>query len=260
MCPLKLIFLLGKIGQNVNKFKKMRLDKFLSILGFGSRKKVSQLIKSGKIKVNSNLIKDPSFKINPEKDKIEVNGKILNFKNTYFYYKFYKPKGYITSTKDLQPTIMRFIPENLPGFKKIFPVGRLDKDSEGLLILTNDGALAHRILHPKWKLPKTYEIKIIPPIKEKDKELIEKGVELSDGKTLPCKIIPLNKEGNFLKIIVYEGRYHLLKRMFGKLGYKISYIKRLSIGPIFLEDLSPGEVKAISSEEIQKIKKLLNLY
>jgi len=105
----------------------MRLDKFLSILSLGSCKKVSQLIKSGKIKVNSNLIKDPSFKINPEKDKIEVNGKILNFKNIYFYYKFYKPKGYITSTKDLQPTIMRFISEDLPGLKKFFQLEDLIK-------------------------------------------------------------------------------------------------------------------------------------
>jgi len=238
----------------------MRLDKFLSHIGYGSRKEVAVLIKRGKVKVNSQVIKDPSFKVNPEKDIIEVSEKRLELKSSLFYYKFYKPKGYVTSTKDpSSPTIMEIIPQDLPGYSKIFPAGRLDKDAEGLLILTNDGTLAHRIIHPKWKLPKVYEVKISPELKEGDKEVLEKGVELSDGKTLPCKLRILNEEKTELEITVYEGRYHLLKRMFGKLGYRVLHIKRIAVGPIKLEDLKEGEIRPFTEKEIEDLKKSLKL-
>lgn len=237
----------------------MRLDKFLSFAGVGSRKEVIRLIRSSKVKVNSKIVKDPSLKIDPQKDLIEVKDRILQISEIQVYYKFYKPKGYVTSTKDPGPTIMEYISPTLPGYKKLFPVGRLDKDAEGLLILTTDGILAHRILHPKWKVPKTYEIKITPFLKEEDKIQLETGIELKEGKTLPCIVIPLNEKGDFLRITVYEGRYHLLKRMFKKLGYKVLNIKRISIGPINIENLLPGEIKKLSVEEIKHLKKFLNL-
>ncbi len=237
----------------------MRLDKFLSFAGLGSRKKVSYLIRIGKVKVNSEVIKDPSFKIDPQKDHIELENRTFSIIETKFYYKFYKPKGFVTSTIDFDSTIMKLIPPTLPGYKKLFPVGRLDKDAEGLLILTSDGLIAHRILHPKWKVPKTYEIKITPFLKEKDKTQLEIGIELEEGRTLPCTIIPLNKEKDFLKITVYEGRYHLLKRMFKKLGYKVLNIKRVSIGPISIENLSPGEIRKLSAKEMECLRKYLNL-
>ncbi len=235
----------------------MRLDKFLSQAGLGSRRQTWKLVRKGKVKVNSQVIKDPAFKIDPEKDLIEVNNQILYLTSQFYYYKFYKPEGYITSTKDLQPTVMDLIPKELPGFSKIFPVGRLDKDAEGLLILTNNGILAHRLLHPKWKLSKTYELKITPRLKEEDKEFLEKGIELSEGKTKPCQIEFLNKDKDFLKITVFEGRYHLLKRMFGKLGYKVLHIKRIAIGPVKLENLKPGEIRELSHNEIKALKSLL---
>ncbi len=235
----------------------MRLDKFLSQAGLGSRRQTWKLVRKGKVKVNSRIIKDPAFKIDPEKDLIEINNQILYLTSQFYYYKFYKPKGYITSTKDLQPTVMDLIPKELPGFSKIFPVGRLDKDAEGLLILTNDGSLAHRLLHPKWKLSKIYELKITPRLKEEDKEFLEKGIELSEGKTKPCQIEFLNKDKDFLKITVFEGRYHLLKRMFGKLGYKVLHIRRIAIGPVKLENLKPGEIRKLSHSEIEAIKSLL---
>jgi len=237
----------------------IRLDKFLSLAGFGSRKEVIRLIRKKKVKVNSQTIRDSSFKINPEKDLITVENIPVKLKTTLFYYKMYKPKGYITSVRDIQPVIMELIPSNLPGYKKLFPVGRLDKDAEGLLLLTNDGILAHRLLHPKWKVPKIYEVEISKTLSTSDKTLIENGIELSDGKTLPCKIEFLNDEKTKLKITVYEGRHHLIKRMFGKIGYDTINIKRICIGNVFLEDLQEGEIKKLSEKEIKDLKALVKL-
>ncbi len=237
----------------------LRLDKFLSLAGWGSRKEVRHLIKKGKVKVNSNIIKDPEFKINLKTDLVEVENQKLDFKIN-FYYKFYKPKGYITSTKDPKhPTVMELISSNLPGYKELFPVGRLDKDAEGLLLLTNDGILAYRILHPKWKVPKIYEVELNRALKDEDKIALEHGVELIDGITLPSKIEYLNREKNKVKLEVYEGRYHLVKRMFKKFGYQILNLKRVAIGCITLDDLKEGEIRALNEQEEKNIKKCLRV-
>lgn len=237
----------------------LRLDKFLSLSGWGSRKIVGHLIKGGKVRVNSQIVRNPGFKINLEKDLVEVEDQKIAFK-LRFYYKFYKPKGYVTSTKDPKhPTVMDLISKDLPGYKELFPVGRLDKDTEGLLFLTNDGVLAHRILHPKWKIPKFYEVELNKALKEEDKISLENGVELSEGKTFPSKVEYLNSEKTKVRLEVYEGRYHLVKRMFKKLGYQVLNLKRVAIGCIMLEDLKEGEIRTLSREEERKLKELLNL-
>jgi pseudouridine synthase len=232
---------------------KIRLDKFLSICGLGSRREVIRLINSKKIRVNQKIIIDPSFKIDPEKDLIFYEEKPL-FYQKFYYYKFYKPKGVITSTKDKETNIFDLLPKDLPGLKELFPAGRLDKDAEGLILLTNDGELAHRVTHPRWKLPKTYIVEIDKPLEEKDKIAIEEGIELKEGKTKPTQITLLNSEKKQLKITVTEGRYHLLKRLFGKRGYKVLSIKRIAIGPIQLEDLKPCEIKKLSEEELLSLR------
>ena len=232
---------------------KIRLDKFLSNLGLGSRKEVLKLIKSKKIKVNQEIVRDPSFKIDPERDIVFYENRPFTYQK-YFYYKFYKPKGVITSTKDKDKTIFDLLPSDLPGYKTLFPAGRLDKDAEGLILLTNDGELAHRITHPRWKLPKVYEIEIERPLTDADKLAIEEGIELKEGKTKPAKISLLNSERTLLEITVYEGRYHLLKRVFGKLGYKVLSIKRIAIGPVSLGDLKPCEVRTLSKEELDLLR------
>jgi len=185
---------------------KERLDRLLSRYGLGTRKEVSRLIRKKGVKVNGTLIKDPSFRVQPGEDLVELgNGEILK-PAFHFYYKFYKPKGYITSTKDELPTIMELLPENLPGKKGLFPAGRLDRDAEGLLILTTDGELAHRITHPKWKLPKVYEVKLEKHLSEEEEKEIEGGLELKEGKTLPCRIEPLNAERTYFLVEVQELR------------------------------------------------------
>ena len=245
-----------KTGQNVSK---IRLDKFLCLCGIESRSKSRRLIQSGKVKVNDKIVKDPGFRVNPIVEQVFLYGKKLCLQKN-FYYKFFKPVGYVTSLKDPKHRVItEFFPEDLPGRNEIFPVGRLDLDAEGLLILTNDGLLAHRILHPKWKLPKVYELIIKYPLTLEQKQLIENGVELSDGKTLPCKITCLNPNCTELRIEVFEGRYHLLKRLFKKVGNQTLHIKRIAIGCVELGDLKPGEIKPLSEDEVLSLKKALKL-
>uniref|UniRef100_A0A7V5XEZ0 Pseudouridine synthase n=1 Tax=Thermodesulfobacterium geofontis TaxID=1295609 RepID=A0A7V5XEZ0_9BACT len=237
----------------------MRLDKFLSTLGLASRRGVVHLIRNGKVKINGKKVTNPGVKVNPDKDLIEVEGKSVKSNLKGYYYKFYKPKGYVTSKADKNPTVMNLLPSDLPGLGRIFPVGRLDKDAEGLLIFTDDGLLAHRIMHPKWKLTKTYYVQIDKEITEEDLKRLEEGVELSDGKTLPCKISVLDSSQKFLQVEVREGRYHLIKRMFGKLGYKVLELKRIAIGPIKLGSLKPLQIISLSSEELRLLKEAVGL-
>lgn len=237
----------------------IRLDKYLTHIGVSSRREAVELIKAGKVKVNSKKVFDPAFKVNPEEDVVEVEGfRKIPFQE-HFYYKFYKPKGYITSTKDKEPTIIELLPKDLPGFKRLFPAGRLDKDAEGLLILTTDGELAHRIMHPKWKLEKRYEVLLDKPITDEDIKRLEEGIELKEVKTLPARIKVLAEDRKFLEVAVREGRYHLIKRMFGKLGYQVLSLKRIAIGPVRLGDLKPAEAMPLSQEELESLKTLLAL-
>lgn len=237
----------------------IRLDKYLTHIGVSSRREAVELIKAGKVKVNSKKVFDPAFKVNPEEDVVEVEGfRKIPFQE-HFYYKFYKPKGCITSTKDKEPTIIELLPQDLPGFKRLFPAGRLDKDAEGLLILTTDGELAHRIMHPKWKLEKRYEVLLDKPITDEDIKRLEEGIELKEGKTLPARIKVLAEDRKFLEVAVREGRYHLIKRMFGKLGYQVLSLKRIAIGPVRLGDLKPAEAMPLSQEELESLKTLLAL-
>jgi 16S rRNA pseudouridine516 synthase len=237
----------------------IRLDKYLTHIGVSSRREAVKLIKAGKVKVNSKKVFDPAFKVNLERDVVEVEGfRKIPFQEI-FYYKLYKPKGCITSTKDKEPTIIELLPKDLPGLKRLFPAGRLDKDAEGLLILTSDGELAHRVMHPKWKLEKRYEVLLDKPITDEDIKRLEEGIELKEGKTLPARIKVLAEDRKFLEVGVKEGRYHLIKRMFGKLGYKVLSLKRIAIGLVCLGDLKPAEALPLSQEELESLKTLLGL-
>lgn len=235
---------------------KIRLDKFLSLAGLGSRREVRTLILQKKIKVNQAIVILPDLKIDPEEDKIYFKDKEIKYQR-FYYYKLYKPIGILTSTRDKDKTVKDLLPSDLPGYRELFPAGRLDKDAEGLILLTNDGELGHRITHPKWKLPKVYEIEIDKPLEEEDKIQIEEGVGLKEGKTKPAKLELLTPQKTKLKIEVTEGRYHLLKRIFGKLGYRVLKIKRIKIGPLKLGNLQPGEWRLLTEEEVLALKKLL---
>lgn len=226
----------------------MRIDKLLSNLSYGSRKEVHQLIKSGVVKVNGKVIKNKDLNINPDIDEITVNDEIVKTQLVY-YLKMNKPSGYITATKDnFQKTIMDLLPADLQKLG-VKPVGRLDKDTEGLILLTNDGNWAHRIINGKKDIEKCYYFKYVGTLIDKASELVLKGLILDED--FICKPAKLELiENNAGLLTITEGKYHQVKRMIQALGGEVIYLKRLSIDIIELEDLVSGEFKELSLEEI----------
>jgi 16S rRNA pseudouridine516 synthase len=244
--------------------KKVRIDKFLSNFGLGSRKEVRKYLKQERISINGRVVKDPSFHINPEEDTVTFDDKVLEYKEDY-YYMLNKPQGYITATKDeSMPTVMEFFYET-PFYSKLFPVGRLDIDTEGLLIITTDGQLAHRLSHPKWNVEKEYFAVVKGDISLlKTDTFEEKGIYLKKDKyqTKPfsLKIISASKDKSEVSITVKEGKYHIVKKIMEELGHPVLYLKRTRIGPLSLDkNLKPGEFRELTEEEIKKLKEIVKL-
>ncbi len=238
---------------------RLRLDRLLAEAGFGSRSEVKRIIKKGKVKVNGEVVKEPSFKVDPERDEITVNGEPVVYESEY-YIVLNKPSGYITSTKDRELTVMELV-SDLPRFQRLFPVGRLDKDAEGLLLMTTDGELAHRLTHPKWKVPKTYLVEVEGKVKEEELEPIRKGIKLKDFTAKPAQVEVLeSKEGSSkLLITIKEGKYHQVKRMFAAIGHPVKYLKRVKFGSIELGELPKGEYRHLTEEEVKRLKREVKL-
>lgn len=229
------------------KLVMMRLDKFFSELKIFSRREIAPILKKGLISVNGKIVKKADFKINELADEIKYNGEIVKYR-PFIYLMLNKPEGYISATEDLtQKTVLDLIPENLRKFN-LFPVGRLDKDTTGLVILTNDGMSAHRALSPKHHVEKKYLFKTADSFDENDINTIENGVTLNDGYTTkPCKIERISENEGFITLT--EGKYHEIKRLFGSVGNKIISLKRVSFSEILLGDLPLGEWRHLSEEE-----------
>jgi len=237
--------------------KKERLDKILSNLGYGSRKDIKNLAKAGNIQVDDKVVLDSSIKIEPNNSIIKVNGEIVEYKK-YIYLMMNKPQGVISATEDFRDkTVIDLISDKYKAFNP-FPVGRLDKDTEGLLILTNDGQLSHRVLSPKKHVEKLYYAEIAGIVTEKDKVVFSEGIVLDDGyKTLPAKLEIL-ESNNISKVYltIKEGKFHQVKRMFLAVGKKVIYLKRLAMGGLKLdESLGLGEYRELTVEEIQLLEK-----
>ena len=242
----------------------MRLDKFLVNQGFGSRKEVQKLIKAGIVYVNNFPVEDPSFHINPEKDVVEIEGQEIEYKENY-YFMLNKPKGYITATYDENyPTVMDLFASE-PIVSKLFPVGRLDVDTEGLLIITSDGFLAHRLSHPKWNVEKEYFVIVEGDISDIDFSKYEKeGMYLKKEKykTKPfkVKVLKTSFEESELLITITEGKYHIVKKIMYAVGHEVKYLKRVRIGPLILdEDLEVGEYRELTKEEISLLKSYVKM-
>jgi len=235
-----------------------RLQKVMAAAGIASRRKCENLILEGKVKVNGNVVNELGFKVNPPKDVIEVDGKVISFPEKV-YLILNKPTGYLTSISDPfgRPTVMDLIKEEI----RVFPVGRLDYDTEGLLVFTNDGELAHRLMHPGFKLKKTYVagIKGCPDDKSLDK--LRSGIELEDGITYPAdvKLIKKGKKSSTVTITISEGRKRQVRRMFKAIGCDVVKLKRTNYGPLALKDLKLGEYYYLSNLEIESLKKAVNL-
>ena len=232
----------------------MRLDKFLCEMGIGTRSEVKTYLKKGQVTVNDEVIKKPETKIDEKEDSVCFQGRALVFEAVQ-YFLLNKPAGCVTATKDnLSETVMSFLPENKRD--DLFPVGRLDKDTEGLLLITNDGQLAHELLSPKKHVDKTYFAVIDGEIKEEYKQLFLEGLDIGDETlTMPAKLEILKTgETSEIELTIQEGRFHQVKRMFEAVGTKVTYLKRISMGPLTLGQLQPGEVRVLSEEEIEQLK------
>lgn len=229
----------------------IRLDKYLADMGVGSRRDVKSILKAGRVKVNSVTMTEAEAKIDTESDNVELDGKRIGYEE-YRYYMLNKPAGVISATKDkLSDTVIEILKgENT---KDLFPVGRLDKDSEGLLIISNDGKFAHNVLSPAKHVDKTYFVRLDKKPNEEEISRIENGIDIGDDK--PC--LPANVEvisDDEAYITISEGRFHQVKRMFQAVGINVTYLKRISMGALKLdENLAPGEYKKLSKEEINEV-------
>lgn len=232
--------------------KKMRLDRFLSNAGIGSRKEVKALIKGQRVLVDNNIIRDPGYIIDPTQAKVMVDNQAVTYKK-FYYLMLNKPAGVISATMDnLHQTVVDLLPSQYQHLD-LFPVGRLDKDTEGLLILTNDGQLAHRVLSPKNRVPKTYYAIIEGRVTSEDVDTFQKGIKLDeDFTTLPAQLSILKScDKSEVHVTIVEGKYHQVKRMFEAVGKKVLYLKRISMGNLYLDEkLAPGQVRELSEHEL----------
>ncbi len=236
--------------------KKMRVDKLLSNVGVASRAELKKYCKQGLISVNGKVINNPGVQVDSESDDIGFNGEKIVYRE-FVYIMLNKPDGYISATFDkYDPIVLDLIDQSYLVFEP-FPVGRLDKDTEGLLVLTNDGQLAHRVLSPKKHVPKTYYAKIQGKVTEEDILAFEKGVILDDGyETMPSQLKILKSDDmSEIELTIHEGKFHQVKRMFESVGKKVVYLKRLSMGKLKLdESLGLGEYRELTEEEVKLIE------
>lgn len=260
--------------------KAVRLDKFLADSGVGTRTEVKKLIHKGMVQVNGEKAKKPELKVDPEKDVLEFGGERLGARAEFVYYLLHKPAGYVSATEDTrEKTVLELVPKD--GRRNLFPVGRLDKDTEGLLLITDDGQLAHQLLSPKKHVDKTYfavtEGKVVP----EDIGKIREGVDIGDEElTLPGKLEILKVweedetaggeakpdtscEGektsspwrSEILLTIHEGRFHQVKRMMEAVGKKVIYLKRISMGPLTLpDDLPKGQARELTPDELAALK------
>ena len=225
----------------------MRLDKFLTECGLGSRKEVKKLLDNGKIRVNDAIIKNPQTNIKENVDKIEFEGKTLMYKE-FRYYIMNKKSGYITATEDpREKTVMELLPDWVIK-KDLAPVGRLDKDTEGLLLFTNDGKLAHSLLSPKKHVDKTYYAQLEKEIGEEEIKRLEEGVDIGGYLTQPAKAKKIGDKE--IELTIREGKFHQVKKMLEAVSNKVIYLKRLTFGKLELNNMELGEVREINLEDI----------
>lgn len=232
----------------------IRLDKYLADMNLGTRAQVKEYIKKGKVQINGQIQKKPEIKVNIYKDEILMDGKQVKY-ISYEYYMLYKPKGVVSATQDKRDkTVVDLIFGK--NRKDLFPVGRLDKDTEGLLLITNDGELAHRLLSPKKHVEKTYFAKIQGAVTEEDRKKFREGIDIGEEKlTLPAKLSVLKMETiSEVEVTIVEGKFHQVKRMFAAIGKPVLYLKRLSMGSLMLdESLKKGEYRPLTEVEKKKL-------
>ncbi|MBU3091261.1 rRNA pseudouridine synthase [Clostridium sp. CF011] len=236
-----------------------RIDKILSNLGHGTRKEVKVLLKKGKIEVDGVIVSDNTMKIDPDKAVIKVAGEEITYRK-YIYIVMNKPAGVVSATVDkYDETVIDLIDQEYHAFNP-FPIGRLDKDTVGLLLITNDGELNHKLIAPKNHVDKAYYAEINKFVDQKDIDTFKKGVVLDDGyKCMPAilKVLNADENGSEVMITIQEGKFHQVKRMFESVDKNVAFLRRISFGPLKLdENLSEGQYRELSEEELDLLKQV----
>lgn len=233
-----------------------RLQKILSRAGISSRRAAEKIILEGRVTVDGKIISELGTKADAEKNKICVDGKILNFDEEKIYLLLNKPKNFLCTAKDDRgrKTVLDLVPEISA---RIYPVGRLDFDSEGLILLTNDGELTNLLLHPKFKIKKTYRAKIFGDLTEEKIKKLRAGVELDDGLTAPTEVFLISREKIFsvVEITIHEGRNRQIRRMFAAVGCEVKKLKRIKFANLTLKGVGVGKFRRLTSAEVTELLK-----
>lgn len=234
-----------------------RLDKIISNLGFGSRKEIKAAAKKGIIEVDGKIVKDSGLLVDPNTSVIKVNGEEITYRK-YIYLIMNKPDGVVSATSDKKDDTVIDLLETEHQIFEPFPVGRLDKDTVGLLLLTNDGDLNHRLIAPKWHVDKVYYAKIDKEVTEEDVVSFKKGITLDDGykcKEAILEILSASEDGSEIELTIQEGKFHQVKRMFEAVNKNVTYLQRVSFGGLSLDsDLEEGEYRELTDEEVELLK------
>ncbi len=237
----------------------IRLNRFLASKGFGSRRKADELIQGGRVSLNGQLCLDLGTKIDPNKDHVSVDGESLQTQEKLLYLILNKPKGYVVTHSDekQRATIYELLP---PEAQNMNYAGRLDKNSEGLLLLTNDGELINRLTHPSFKVEKVYKAVVSPPLSRKSIQMLRAGVPIQGGESLPAGVyVKEEKERSMvLKLVIREGRKRQIRQMIEAVGSRVMNLKRLQFGPLLLKNLPLGHWRPLTPSEIKSLKSIRN--
>lgn len=235
----------------------MRLQKFLARCGVASRRASEKLIASGRVSVNGVVVTGLAERIDPAVDLVEVDGHAVSRDESFVYIMLNKPAGYITSMGDPfdRPTVSDLVPDDFAG---LFPVGRLDKETTGALLFTNNGELGFRLLHPKYHVQKMYEVRVKYPVTDDQVRKLTEGIELDDGLTLPAKTVLLDeaKDKTLVHLTITEGRKRQVRRMFAAIANPVLLLHRVSFGPLSLGDLASGHWRHLTDAEIESLLRI----
>ena len=228
----------------------MRLDKMLADMGVGTRNEIRKACRANRIAVNDVIIRDPGVHIDPETDVITLDDEVIGYAR-YVYFMLNKPKGFVSATRDASRTVLDLIDCTVKG---LFPAGRLDRDTEGLLLITNDGALSHELLSPRHHVEKEYIVTLRDPLEEVKLDRIRSGITIDGNETcLPAEVTVTSERE--CRIILKEGKYHEIKRMFQAIGNEVTELKRIRMKHLWLDEaLAPGEYRELTEDELRDLR------